>query len=123
MTDMIKTGANWLETKRLAHRAVTVTVRRGGLSFTADATKGMTQLIAATEDNVIVQEKSEDFTIAVADYDFGWGPVDPEPGDMIYDDSSGSTVVLEVLPMAVEAEKRYSDGYRISWRIHTKEAL
>jgi hypothetical protein len=121
MADLVQKGAVWLEGKRKAHRAVAVTVRRGGLSFTAQATKGFSQSVSESTEGVILNERSEDFTIAVLDYDFGNGPVLPDVGDMIYDDSSGEEVRLEVLPMAVDVEKRYSDSYRLSWRIHTKE--
>ena len=121
MADLIQKGASWLEGKRIAHRAVEVTVRRGGLSFTAQATKGFSQSMAETAEGVIVNERAEDYIISVADYDFGQGPVEPAVGDMIFDPSSGSEVRMEVMPMAMDIEKRYTDSYRIAWRIHTKE--
>jgi len=116
MADLVKQGALWLEGKRVAHRAITVTVWRGGLSFTAEATLGASDLTSYNDENVIVEEKSEDFTIAVADYDFGKGPVDPERGDSIEYDG----LKFEVLPVASAPEARYSDAYRLSWRVHTK---
>ncbi len=121
MPDLVQKGAVWLEGKRLAHRSVSVTVRRGGLSFTALATKGTFQSISETLTGVIVNERAEDYMIAVADYDFGDGPEDPKVGDYIHDSSSGKEIRMEVLPVAVEDAKRYSDNYRITWRIHTKE--
>jgi len=121
MADMVQKGAIWLEEKRKAHRSVLVTVRRGALNFVASATKGAYLALAESADGVIINERSEDYTIAVADYDFGFGPVDPDVGDYIYDSSSGTEVKMQVLPMAIDPEKRYSDNYRISWRIHTKE--
>ncbi|MEO2049059.1 MAG: hypothetical protein ABGX16_21075 [Pirellulales bacterium] len=123
MVDLIQKGAIWHESKRKAHRTVAVTVRRGGLEFTALATKGFYSSVAESTDGMIINERAEDYIIAVVNYDFanGKGPVEPEVGDFIYDSSSGSEVRMEVLPLAVEPAKRYSDSYRISWRIHTKE--
>jgi len=119
--DLIQKGPAWLEAKRIAHRAVEVTVRRGGLSFVAPATKGLSQSMSETAEGVIVNERAEDYIISVVDYDFGSGPVIPEIGDLIFDSSSGTEVRMEVMPMAMDIEKRYTDSYRIAWRIHTKE--
>ena len=112
MTDLLRRGSQWLEQMRTAHGSSQVTYRRDVTELPVNATYGCTQVEVADESGLTVQSAISDFLI-LAD-ELG---LEPEPGDEIVADSQ----VYEVMNLGGEGCWRWSDPYRTTLRIHTRE--
>lgn len=109
-TNLLKQGATWLERKRTEYLTGTVTYQRGDVAIDVAATIGRTQYETNDGQVVQVQYTERDFLILTDDLFLRGERALPERGDLIHDD----TVVFEVL------DWRYSDPYRMTYRITTK---
>ena len=123
MTDLLSTGATWLEAQRRAHLTKPVVYRRpgtgGGVAQEAvvPATVGKTTFEVLTAGGVLERVESRDYLIAAADLAaFG----QPQRGDRVIEDTGGSRHTAEVMAPGREPHWRWSDVNRLVYRIHTK---
>lgn len=113
MGDLLRSGLQWLEQQRAAHCSSPVTYRREAVAKTVNATFGRTDYEVATEGGLNVGAHAWDFLVLADDLGF-----EPEPGDVIEADGRR----FEVMPLADDVRGwRWSDPYRTTFRIHTKE--
>lgn len=116
--DLLEQASAWLDGQRKAHLSRTITYARGAASAEAQATVGKTTFEVADDYGVVQHWESRDFLILAEDLaDFGL----PERSDRITETQGGQTFVYEVMAPAAETPWRYSDPYRRTFRIHTKQ--
>ena len=112
MADMLQDGVTWLGTQRVAHMSSPVEYRRDVDSLTVNATFGKTDVEIADESGLTVQAQVWDFLIGADEL----GP-QPEAGDVI----AANGRKYEVMNLGGEGCWRWSDPYRRTYRIHTKD--
>ena len=113
MADLLRDGLSWLESQRTAHMTSPVTYRRAGLADAeVQATFGRTDYEVADDYGATIRTHVIDFLI-LADA-LGW---EPEAGDQIVADGR----LHEVMPLSGQGHWRWSDPYRTTLRIHTKD--
>ena len=113
MTDLLKQGSDWLESMRNSHCTSQVVYRRGVFSETINATFGQTSYEIEDAYGIRTGAFVVDFLILADALSFD----EPEMGDHIIVDS----VVYEVMELPGQGHWRWSDPYRTTMRIHTKE--
>jgi hypothetical protein len=117
VTDLLSTGATWLEAQRRAHLTKPVVYRRGTQEAVVPATVGKTTFEVLTAGGVLERVESRDYLIAAADLAaFG----QPQRGDRVIEDTGGSRHTAEVMAPGREPHWRWSDVNRLAYRIHTK---
>jgi len=121
VADLLKQASAWLDAMRKAHLARPVTYCRGEESVEVLATVGRTVFETTDAYGVVEHSESRDFLILAADLVLGGQAVLPERGDRIRETQDGKTFVYEVMAPGKEPEWRWSDGYRRTLRIHTKQ--
>jgi len=121
VADLLQRASAWLDRVRKASLAHTVTYRRGDQSVDVPATVGRTEFEAVDASGSLERVESRDFLILAADLVLGGAAVLPEPGDRIEETQDAVTCVYEVMAPAREPCWRWSDPYRRTLRIHTKE--
>ena len=121
MGDLLETAAGWLDGMRRAHLSRTVTYCRGEESAEVAATVGKTEFDIDDGYGAVERFVSRDFLIAGAALVLGGEAVEPRPGDKIEETAGGVVHVHEVLAPGKEPCWRWSDPYRTTLRIHTKE--
>ena len=109
---ILKQGAEWLESQRVAYLSDSVTYTHDGTPSTVNATYGKTGAEQSDESGFTIQALVWDFLIAVSELS-----AEPEPGDTITADGR----VFEVTALGSEKCWRYSDNYRNAYRIHTND--
>jgi hypothetical protein len=117
MTDILKNGLTFLETKLLAHASSPVEYRQGGLidnAITVNATFGKTDIQIGETDGFKVQSFVWDFLIQADTLGFL-----PEVGDCIIAD--GQT--YEVMTLPGQGCWRFTSHTRKVYRIHTRGPL
>lgn len=113
MTDLLRQGSAWLEQQRAAHCSSQVEYRRGSEKYPLVATYGKTDYEIATAGEMTVGGHVWDFLILATDLGF-----EPQPGDIIVADEQ----THEVMPIGDDVDGwRWSDPYRQTYRIHTRE--
>ena len=112
MSNLLKRGSDWLEQQRKEHCSSQVEYRRDGQTYDVVATFGKTDLEVADESGLTVQSHVWDFLITAADLNF-----EPEAGDVI----AANGRKYEVMDLGSEGCWRWSDPYRVTYRIHTKD--
>lgn len=121
MADLLERGAAWLEGQRVKHLARTVVYQRGENSVEVQATIGRTLFDQADQYGAVVRHEARDFLILTNDLVLGGRAVLPERGDRIREPQGSKTFVYEVMAPGGEPVWRYSDPYRNTLRIHTKQ--
>ncbi|RLS59552.1 MAG: hypothetical protein DWH91_00085 [Planctomycetota bacterium] len=111
MGDLLATGAAWLEQQRTKHLTTTVTYVRGEIELAVPATIGRTKYEADDGHVVRVEFTDRDFLILASDLVLAGQQTEPRRGDLIREGNRE----FEVL------DWRYSDPYRQTLRITTKE--
>jgi len=113
--DLLRQGSQWLEQQRTAHCSSQVAYRRDATEYPVNATYGKTDVEVADESGLTITAGVWDFLI-LAD---GFLPegLEPEPGDVIAADGRR----YEVMNLAGQDCWRWSDPYRQTYRIHTKD--
>ena len=117
MTDILKNGLIFLETKLLAHAASSIEYRQDGLAdnaITINATFGKTNIEIGEGEGFKVQSFVWDFLIGVDSLGFL-----PDIGDCLIAD--GQT--YEVMKLPGEGCWRFTSHSRKMYRIHTREVL
>lgn len=118
MADLLEQASQWLDDQRRLFLSRLVTYSRGGVVQEVLATVGKTEFEVADDYGIVQQWQSRDFLVSAEDMvAFGL----PERGDRITDTVDGRSFVYEVLAPAGRTPWRWSDGYRRTLRIHTKE--
>ena len=121
MADLLEQASAWLDGKRKAHLARPVTYCRGEQSVEVAATVGRTVFEIADAYGVVEQSESRDFLIPAADLVLGDAVTLPERGDRVRETQDGKTLVYEVMAPGKEPHYRFSDVYRRTLRIHTRQ--
>src|SRR5690606_10953339 len=119
--DLLAQGAAWLEQQRTQHLAQAVTYRRGPSSVAVAATIGKTAFEIDDGQGVIQRIESRDFLVLAADLVLDGAVTLPQRGDVIEEPAGTLTLLYEVTAPSNEPCWRYSDPYRQSLRIHTKQ--
>ena len=130
MTNILQQGADWLEDMRHRYATVEVTYVRDTESVVVQATIGRTVFEVDNGRGVLEKFESRDFLIRSEDLVLGASLVLPERGDTIRElhmtgalgAPGGATVhVYEVMAPGKEPHYRYSDPFRKTLRVHTKQ--
>lgn len=121
MVDMQAAGAAWFESMRVKFMIVPVTYCRNAASVDVAATIGKTVFEVSREYGVFEKYISRDYIIAVEALILEGEPILPVRGDQIRETRDGKTYVYEVMAPGNEPCWRWSDSYRRSLRIHTKQ--
>jgi hypothetical protein len=106
---------------RQAHLSRPVRYRRGEDSIEVAATVGKTVFEIDDGYGAIERFESRDFLIAAADLALSGEYFEPQAGDIIAETVGQQTLVYEVLAPGKEPCWRYSDPYRRTLRVHTKQ--
>jgi len=110
--DVLRRGAEWLGQMRTSHCSSPVEYRRPPDAYSVNATYGRTDLEVADESGLTITAHVWDFLI-LAD-ELG---LEPEAGDVIASDGRR----YEVMNLGGDGCWRWSDPYRQTYRIHTKD--
>ncbi len=115
MVDLLRSGSEWLEQQRTAYMTSLVEYRRGEDSCELNATYGRTEYEVEDDYGIKVGAQVVDFLILAEAFSPTFDR--PEAGDVIVADG----VVYEVMSLTGQGHYRWSDPYRTTMRIHTKE--
>ncbi|MCC7350211.1 MAG: hypothetical protein IT446_06545 [Phycisphaerales bacterium] len=115
MADLLRTGSNWLERMRTEHAASEVEYHRPPDAKVVLATFGRTEYELENESGLRTGAMAADFLILADDVASPFGH--PRPGDWIVADGRR----YEVMNLGSGGCWRYSDPFRQTCRIHTKE--
>jgi hypothetical protein len=111
--DLLRQGGQWLEQQRTAHMTSPVIYRRAGQADAElQATFGRTEYEVADDYGATVRTHIVDFLVLADDLGF-----EPQAGDVIVAEGRKH----EVMDLAGEGPWRWSDPYRTTCRIHTKD--
>jgi hypothetical protein len=121
VTDLLRKSSEWLEDQRTRHAASTVEYVRGSQSVELPATIGKTTFELDDGYGVLVRHESRDFLVLAADLVLGDAPTIPQRGDRIREVQGEMVYVYEVTAPGKEPCWRWSDAYRKTLRIHTKQ--
>jgi hypothetical protein len=121
MTDLLQQASIWLEEKRAQHAAQSVCYVRGSQLVNMPATIGKTTFEVDDGYGVLVRSESRDFLVLAADLLLDGKSTLPQRGDQIRETQSQQFFVYEVTAPGKEPCWRYSDLYRQTLRIHTKQ--
>jgi len=117
MADLLQRGMAWLEAKRTKFMTQTIVYQRGHDSVEVLATIGSTTFNIDDGGGALLRIESRDYLIRAADLKIGETPVLPKRGDRIRE----ANYIYEVVGPGDEPCWRWSDGYRQTLRIHTKQ--
>ena len=115
------TAMAWLAGKRKSYMAQTVTYSRGEDEVELLATLGSKVFRMPDEYGVDIRIETRDYLITAADLILDGSVVTPNPCDRITE--SGGEVYEVMSPGADEPHWRYSDAYRRTLRVHTKQVV
>jgi len=117
MSDLLKSGAAWLNATRAAKLASNVTYRRSGVGagVTLAATVGRTEADQVTEGDLISSGGIRDFIFTAADFNVASVFTPPVPRDTV-EDADG--LLWQVAEIGGEPAWRYSDAHKHSIRVH-----
>ncbi len=121
MTDLLEKASNWLQAQRTQFASRTVTYARGEQCVDLPATIGKTTFDVDDGYGVLVRYESRDFLVVAADLLLAGQATLPQRGDRVVEQQDGATYTYEVVAPGKEPCWRYSDPYRNTLRIHTKE--
>ncbi len=121
MTDLLQQAAEWLGRQQVKHLARLVQYRRGDTRLDLLATVGRTVFEVESGTGLLERIESRDFLIATVDLVFDGQASVPQSGDQILETQGATTLVYEVMAPGKEPAWRYSDPYRVTLRVHTKQ--
>jgi hypothetical protein len=121
MPDLLQRSSEWLEAMRVRHVSRPVLFKRGEDRVAVFATIGKTVFQIDEGTGIATQFESRDFLISAVELVIGGKIVLPERGDRIEEMQEEKTFEYEVLAPGKEPCFRYSDLYRNTLRIHTKQ--
>ena len=121
--DLLQKASDWLENKRTQYAACTVRYQRGEQFVDLPATVGKTLFEVEEGHGVLIRHESRDFLILAADLVLGGIKTLPQKGDRIRETQGDTIYIYEVTAPGKEPCWRYSDPYRKTFRIHTKQHM
>jgi hypothetical protein len=121
MIDLLEKASEWLENKRTKFAARIVTYSRGTQTVQIPAAVGKTVFEVDEGFSVLLRYEARDFLILAADLVFGGKNTLPQKGDRIYETQAEAIYVYEVTAPGKEPAWRFSDPWRKTLRIHTKQ--
>lgn len=113
MADLLERASAWLEEQRTRHLTRTVTYRRGATSIQVGATVCRSVFDLDDGAGALLRVEARDYLILAVELAVST----PQAGDQIVDQG----VEYEVASFGSEPAWRYSDPYRRTLRIHTKQ--
>jgi hypothetical protein len=122
--DMLADAAAWLNSQCEANVSQTVAYARGAVSVQGGipATIGETTFTSENADGIVETWQSRDFLFTASRLVLGGNVLLPARGDRITEtDANGNTFVYQVMSPGNEPHYRFSDPYRQSLRVHTKQ--
>lgn len=121
MVDLLQHASDWLQNQRARFMSRKVVYQRGELTLDVAATVGQTVFDVDDATGAAIRVESRDFLITVSDLLLSGNRIKPQRGDRIMETDSGHTYVYEVMAPGDEPCWRFSDPYRKTFRIHTKQ--
>lgn len=121
MPDLLQHSSAWLESQRNRYMTRTVIYQRGNESAELPATVGRTIFQIDDGMGASIRSESRDYLIDAVDLRVGDMPILPRRGDRIIETQGGQSFSYEVMAPGDEPCWRYSDLYRQTLRIHTKQ--
>ena len=121
MADLLEQASAWLDQQRVQHMSKTVSYHRGENSVDVQATIGRTVFEVDDGMGLLERIESRDFLILAGDLVLSGEAAMPLRGDRIKETSGDKVYVYEVLAPGKEPHYRFSDLYRQTLRIHSKQ--
>ena len=121
MVDLLQKGMAWLESQRTKFMTQSVVYQRGEDSVEVPATIGTTVFNVDDGDGALLKFEARDYLILAADLLLDGNAILPKRGDCIRETSGSQVFTYEVMAPGDEPCWRWSDGYRQTLRIHTKQ--
>jgi hypothetical protein len=118
---MLCKSAAWLGRQLLKHAGQEVRYRRGSIVVQLRATVGRTEFQYDDGYGLLVRYESRDFLIPASDLVLSGVVTLPKSGDQIQEEQDCINYIYEVTAPGKEPCWRYSDLYRKTLRIHTKQ--
>lgn len=120
MSDLLEKGQQWLADQLTTRAAQTVVYARDGDEVSAPATIGQTTFEHDDGQGTVIRTQVRDYLIDTGKLVLAGQTTQPKPGDQIRETAGDTTFTYEVMAIAGEPCWRYSDPFRIKFRIHTK---
>ena len=121
MADLLQQASSWLAGMRKSHLSHPVTYCRDAAAVQVQASIGSTVFQTDDGNGALINWESRDFLIAAGDLLLDVAEALPMAGDRIKEAIGSRTVVYEVMAPGKEPCWRYSDPFRQTLRIHTKQ--
>ena len=121
MADLLEQASAWLQNQLKRHASRMVIYERGVDTVDVQATIGRTVFQIDNGYGVLERTETRDYLITAADLVLVGSTTVPQRGDRIRETQGGTTYVYEVMAPGKEPAWRYSDAYRRTLRIHTKQ--
>lgn len=121
MRDLLATAGAWLAAKRLEFMSQYVNYTRGVVTVQVRATIGRTIFEQIDSQGVVERTESRDFLIPAGDLVLNGAASLPVPHDRIAETQGAVTYTYEVMAPGAEPCWRWSDPYRQTLRVHTKQ--
>jgi len=119
--DLLRRGLEWLERERVKHASRFVHYVRAGEAIRVRATVGKTVFEILNDYGVAERTETRDYLILTRALVLSGAPTTPNRGDQVRERQGQKVYVYEVMAPGREPEWRYSDLYRHTFRIHTKQ--
>lgn len=113
--DLLRQGHEWLERMRSTHCSSPIVYQRGAEHLPLVATIGRTEYEVEDGLGLRVTGHMTDFLFEADAFVLTFGV--PHPGDQI----QAGGVLYEVMSLAGQGHWRWSDPYRTTLRVHTRE--
>lgn len=123
MADLFHRAAAWLAEQQERHLSHPVRYGRGSAWVDVPARTGQTSFEQEDAAGLVLVVQSRDFLVPTRLLVLNDTRIEPQPGDQIQetDSDTGATFTFAVMSLAKQPCWRWSDAYRITRRIHTKQ--
>lgn len=121
MGDFLQRGMDWLNETHKENCSFEATYTRGGVSITITVRLGRTVFASNRQGGARIEFGEMDFLIDVADLVISGSATRPAEGDRLAIVIRGTAYTFEIMPISGEPAWRFSDEYRMCFRIHCKE--
>ncbi len=112
MANLLKKAAGWLEARRVAYASSPVEYRRDNTTRPVNATVGKTSFEGLDESGFTIEADARDFLILASELG-----LTPKADDRVVFDGRE----YQVADFGADGCWRWSDDYRLTYRIHTKD--